>query len=117
MRTRTLVLTGLLVALLLAGVMSHYASEHPDGLESAAETVGILDRAEEPATADGPLAGYRTDGVDDPRVSGGLAGVLGVLVTLALAGGVAYAVRRRGRPDRTEETERGDADRRTGGGR
>jgi cobalt/nickel transport system permease protein/cobalt/nickel transport protein len=99
MRTRTLVLAGLLVALLLAGVASYYASSHPDGLEYVAERTGFLDSADEHAAADGPLADYRTKGVDDARVSGGLAGILGVMVTLALAGGIAFAVRRRGTTD------------------
>jgi hypothetical protein len=114
MRTRTLVLAGLLVALLLAGVASYYASSHPDGLEYVAERTGFLDSADEHAAADGPLADYRTKGVDDARVSGGLAGILGVMVTLALAGGIAFAVRRRGTTD--DEAGRTD-DVRTPGGR
>ena len=45
---------------------------------------------------DGPLADYQTDGVDDERLSGGLAGVLGVLLVLVLMGGLAWLLRRRG---------------------
>lgn len=85
----------LLVALLVAGVASYYASSHPDGLEYVAGTTGFLDSAEDSPTADSPLADYRTEGVDDERVSGGLAGVVGVLLVLAVAGGLAWAVRRR----------------------
>ncbi len=96
MRTRTFLLTGLLVALLLGGVASYYASNHPDGLVYVAEKVGFLDTADDqPAAADGPMAGYQVKGVDDPRLSGGLAGVVGIVITLALAGGLALAVRRR----------------------
>ena len=98
MRTRTLVLAGLVLALLLAGVASFYASSHPDGLEYVAERTGLIDSEGEHATAGGPLADYQTKGVDDARVSGGLAGVVGVLVTLALAGGIGFAVRRCGSP-------------------
>ena len=98
MRTRTFVLTGLVVALLLAGVASYYASSHPDGLEYVAERTGFIDSADEHRAADGPLADYRARGVDDARVSGGLAGVLGVLLTLLVAGGIGFAVRRRGAP-------------------
>ncbi len=97
MRTRTLVIVGLVVALLLAGVVSFYASARPDGLEYVAEKTGFLDTAEDSATAEGPLSDYSTKGVDDPRLSGGLAGVLGSLVVLVVAGGLAFAVRRRGR--------------------
>jgi cobalt/nickel transport protein len=106
MRTRTFVLAGLVVALLLAGVASYYATSHPDGLEYVAERTGFIDSADEHATADGPLADYRTRGVDDARVSGGLAGVLGVLLTLVVAGGIGFAVRRRGASG--EGSERSD---------
>jgi cobalt/nickel transport protein len=95
MRTRTFLLTGLLVALLLGGVVSYYASSHPDGLEHVAEQVGFLDAADDHAAADGPMADYAVKGVDDQRLAGGLAGVIGIVVTLLLAGGIAWAVRRR----------------------
>ncbi len=95
MRTRTFLLGGLLVALLLGGVASYYASAHPDGLEHVAEQVGFADSADDHAVADGPLADYSVRGVDDQRVAGGLAGVIGIGVTLLLAGGLALVVRRR----------------------
>jgi cobalt/nickel transport protein len=106
-RTRTLVIAGLLAALVLAGVASFYASSHPDGLEYVAERTGFLDSAEDPA--DGPMADYTVKGVDSPRLAGGLAGVIGVLVTLGLAGGIGYALRRRepddaGQPDSGQPT-------------
>jgi cobalt/nickel transport protein len=94
MRTRTFVIGALVAAFLLAGVASYYASAHPDGLEYVAEETGFLDSAEDHAAADGPMADYSVDGVDSPRLAGGLAGVLGVGVTLVLAGGIGYAVRR-----------------------
>lgn len=107
MRTRTLTAVGLVVALLLAGVASYYASAHPDGLEYVAERTGFLDTADEHAAADGPLADYTTEGVENDRLSGGLAGVIGALVVLLLAGGLALAVRRRA-PG--EGTDRAPAD-------
>jgi hypothetical protein len=42
-----------------------------------------------------PLAGYTTRGVDNARLSTGIAGIAGVSITLAIAGGLAIAVRRR----------------------
>ena len=99
MKTRTFVLAGLLVALLLAGVASYYASSHPDGLDYVAEQTGFGDTAEDSAGGGGPMADYEVRGVDDARLAGGLAGVAGVLITLVLAGGIGYAVRRRS-PDR-----------------
>ena len=85
----------LVVALLLAGVASHYASNDPDGLTKVSQDQGFADTAQQHHTADGPLAGYRTRDVGDDRLSGGIAGVAGVLVVLALGTGVAYLVRRR----------------------
>jgi cobalt/nickel transport protein len=96
MSRRTFYVAGLLVALLLAGVASHYASAHPDGLEFVAERVGFVDTAKDSATAGGPLADYQARGVDSARLAGGLAGVIGCLVVLVLAGGLALVVRRRG---------------------
>ena len=95
MRTKTFLIVGVLVALLVVGVASFFASTKPDGLEYVADKVGFLDTADEHAAADGPMADYAVKGVDDPRLAGGLAGVIGILVTLAIAGGIALAVRRR----------------------
>lgn len=95
MRTRTFLLTGLLAALLIAGVASFYASSHPDGLAYVADKAGFGDRAEDSATSDGPLADYRTKGVANPRLSGGIAGVVGALAVLGLGGGLFWLVRRR----------------------
>jgi cobalt/nickel transport protein len=97
-RTRTVVLIGVLVALLIAGVGSYYASSSPDGLESTAAEQGFGDTARDSATAGSPLAGYSTSGVDDTRLSGGLAGVVGVVLVLALASGLVLVVRRRRDP-------------------
>jgi cobalt/nickel transport protein len=93
--TRVVLAGLLLVALVLAGVVSFYASGSPDGLERVAEDTGFIDTASEHAAADGPLADYRTTGIDDSRLSGGVAGVTGSLVVLVLAGGLVIAVRRR----------------------
>ena len=98
-RSRTFLLAFLLVALLLAGVASYYASSHPDGLAYVAERVGFGDQEQRSATADGPFAGYSTKGIDDDRISGGVAGVVGSLVVLLIAGGLFTVLgRRRERP-------------------
>ena len=93
--TRALVVTGLLLALFMAGVASFYASSHPDGLEYVAEKAGFSHSATGHANAGSPLAGYSTRGVLDRRVSGGLAGVVGVVLVGAIGGGLAWALRRR----------------------
>jgi cobalt/nickel transport protein len=99
--TRALVIAGVLVALLLAGVASYYASGAPDGLDRVAEDAGFSQAEKEHGAKDSPFAGYETRGVDSGRLSGGMAGVVGSLVVLVLAGGVAFVVRRRsGAPSR-----------------
>jgi cobalt/nickel transport protein len=109
MRSRTFFVTGLLLALLVAGVASYYASSHPDGLEYVAGKTGFLDSAEDSPTADSPLADYQTEGVDNERVSGGLAGVVGVLLVLGLAGGLAWGVRRRGSAEHDQAEQKDEA--------
>jgi cobalt/nickel transport protein len=105
MTTRRFVAVGLLLTLLVAGVASFYASSHPDGLEHVAEQTGFSDSAQESAASDSPLADYSVDGVDDARLSGGLAGVIGCVLTLAIAGGLFMVLRRRG-----TSVDREDAD-------
>lgn len=103
MTTRRFFVVALVVSLLVAGVASYYASADPDGLEYVAEQTGFIDAAEESATADSPLADYRTSGVDDARLSGGLAGVIGVVVMLVLSTGLFWLIRRRD-PDDTRSS-------------
>ncbi|MGW7223089.1 energy-coupling factor ABC transporter permease [Streptomyces sp. NPDC054826] len=86
---------GLVTSLLLAGFVSFYASADPDGLEKVATDHGIDEKAEEHATADSPLADYGVRDVSDERLSGGLAGVIGVGVTVVAGTGVFWVLRRR----------------------
>ncbi|UQX01516.1 energy-coupling factor ABC transporter permease [Streptomyces sp. RerS4] len=93
--TRPVWITGLVAALVLAGFVSFYASASPDGLEKVAADQGIDAKVEEHAAADSPLADYSVKDVDDARLSGGLAGVIGVGATVVVGTGVFWAVRRR----------------------
>jgi len=78
--TRRLVVLGLLVSALVAGVLSFYASGHPDGLTHVAQSLGFSGTARSSAASGSPLAGYAVAGVHDARLSGGLAGLLGIAV-------------------------------------
>ncbi|MGY1498431.1 energy-coupling factor ABC transporter permease [Streptomyces sp. QTS52] len=98
-RTRNVWLTSLAASLVLAGGVSFYASASPDGLEKVAADKGIDAKAEGHAVADSPLADYSVEGITDGRLSGGLAGVIGVGATIVAGTGVFWAVRRR----RTDE--------------
>ncbi|QGN50398.1 PDGLE domain-containing protein [Micromonospora sp. WMMD558] len=104
------VIGGLLAALLLAGVVSNFASSHPDGLDSSLREGCTFDaddnitggscpaQQEKQHEIGGPLADYDIAGIDNEFLSTGLSGVLGVLLTFAVAGGAFWLVRRRGAP-------------------
>jgi cobalt/nickel transport protein len=98
--TRRLMLIGILVSLFLAGVVSFYASSHPDGLMSVAGRQGFLSSQTRHASDGSPFAGYATKGVDNPRLSGALAGLVGGAVVFVVAGGAFLALRRRDRSER-----------------
>ena len=96
---------------LLAGFVSFYASANPDGLEKVATDRASTSKAEDHAAADSPLADYGVKDVDDARLSGGLAGVIGVGVTVVArqrgrSGRCAGAVRDDDRPRRRDRDER-----------
>ncbi|MGR6970941.1 energy-coupling factor ABC transporter permease [Streptomyces cynarae] len=92
---RKLWVTGLVTSLLLAGFVSFYASASPDGLEKVAKDQGIDRKTEPHAAAGSPLADYGVKDIADARLSGGLAGVIGVGVTVVAGSAVFRAVRRR----------------------
>jgi cobalt/nickel transport protein len=87
MTTRRFLLLGLLVSVLLAGVVSFYASSSPDGLEKVAEDIGFIETVEPHAIENSPLADYGVSGVDDERLSVGLSGLIGVGLTAVVAMG------------------------------
>ncbi|MER5773295.1 energy-coupling factor ABC transporter permease [Streptomyces sp. NPDC002039] len=99
--TKPVWITGLVTALVLAGVVSYYASASPDGLEKVAADKGIDAHVEEHASANSPVADYSVKGVGDARLSGGLAGIIGVGVTVVVGTGIFWAVRRRRAEDLT----------------
>ncbi|MGW5097041.1 energy-coupling factor ABC transporter permease [Streptomyces nodosus] len=92
---RRLWITGLVTSLVLAGFVSFYASANPDGLEKVAADQGIDKKEERHAGADSPLADYGVKDIGDARLSGGLAGVIGVGATVVAGSAVFWAVRRR----------------------
>ena len=92
--------------LLIAGGVSYLASSSPDGLDAATrqgcqvvETTGgeqlrgdcIAQHAENHAMAGSPLADYAIAGKNG---TGGLAGIAGVVVTVAVAGGAFWLIAR-----------------------
>ncbi|MFE6398847.1 energy-coupling factor ABC transporter permease [Streptomyces alboflavus] len=99
---RKLWAAGLVTSLILAGFVSFYASTNPDGLEKVAHDKGFDKGEKEHDAADSPLADYGVKDISNTRLSGGLAGVIGVGVTVVAGTAVFWAVRRRRDGDGTE---------------
>jgi hypothetical protein len=93
-RGGALVLSLLLAAVLLAGVLSYYASPSQDGLNRVAQDQGFSSLETQHGADGSPFAGYSTRGVEDERLSNGLAGVVGVAATFLLSGAIFLVVRR-----------------------
>jgi hypothetical protein len=84
---------GLIVAFSLAFFVSPQASSQPDGLDKVAIDTGFADYEKPHALDDLPTAGYAVKGVDNERLATGLAGLIGVTVTFAIAGGLFLVLR------------------------
>jgi cobalt/nickel transport protein len=89
-----LIILGFAASLVLAGGVSYYASSHPDGFEKSAGEIGFLDTAKESPLKDSPLAEYGVAGVENERLSGALAGVIGVGATAGISFLIFYGLRR-----------------------
>ncbi len=81
MKNKRFYLIGLAISLVIAGFLSFYASSHPDGLEKVAIDLGFIDTAKDSAVADSALADYGVAGLENERLSVGVAGVIGVIAT------------------------------------
>ena len=107
----------LVVTLILAGAVSYAASPNPDGLDAVTKQGCVLDEAGEPVggqciaqngvehpIAGSPLADYTVNGNE---ATTGLAGVIGVIVTLAVAGALFWLLRRRERAPTAQDESAG----------
>jgi hypothetical protein len=102
---RLFMISGLLVAIGLAMLVSGFASSAPDGLNKVAEDHGFAATAKEHLFENGPLAGYAVKGVNGDRLSTALSGLIGVLVTFGVGLALFTALRAmRSDRDRSEST-------------
>ncbi|MCK4789888.1 MAG: PDGLE domain-containing protein, partial [Desulfobacteraceae bacterium] len=85
-KTWLFVLLALLLSLLLAIVISPFASSSPDGLEKVAEDKGFLEKAEEQEAAWelAPIPDYAVGGIENESLATALAGLIGTLLTFAV---------------------------------
>ncbi|MEU6777650.1 energy-coupling factor ABC transporter permease [Nonomuraea angiospora] len=89
-KLKPFLLGGIGLTLVLAGVVSFFASSSPDGLEAVAENKGFLGQATDHLMTWG-LADYGEVG----GIPVGVAGIVGVGLVLLIAGALAYAARGR----------------------
>jgi len=92
---RKFIFMGVLVSALLAGGASFYASSHPDGLEKVAGDIGFLETAKDHTNSESALADYGVKGLENERLSVGVAGLIGVVATGAISGGLFLLLRRK----------------------
>ncbi len=81
MKNKRFYLIGVAITLVIAGFLSFYASSSPDGLEKVAIDLGFIDTAKDSAVADSALADYGVAGIENERLSVGIAGIIGALAT------------------------------------
>jgi cobalt/nickel transport protein len=79
--------SAILISAILAGGVSFYASSSPDGLEKVAEDVGFIETAKDHTLSDFTLADYGIKGLDNARLSVGIAGLIGIAATAVIAMG------------------------------
>ena len=103
---RLFIAGGLLVAIGLAMLISGFASGSPDGLNKVAEDHGFAANAKAHLFENGPLAGYAVKGVNGDRLSTGISGLIGVLVTFGVGLALFALLRamRSGGDDRAQPT-------------
>jgi cobalt/nickel transport protein len=83
------------MCLVLAGLVSPWASTAPDGLEKVAQDKGFLDKAaEKPAWSGAPMPDYALPGAKHESVATSLAGMAGTLLVFAGGYGLARIVAR-----------------------
>ena len=92
---RKFIVMGVLVSALLAGGASFYANSNPDGLEKVAQDIGFIQSAKDNANADSSLVDYGLKGIENERLSVGVAGLIGVVATGAISGGLFLLLRRK----------------------
>ncbi|MBI4834238.1 MAG: PDGLE domain-containing protein [Planctomycetes bacterium] len=79
---KKIIVIGLIVSLVLAILLSPFASSSPDGLEKVGEDKGFIEKAHSFLT--GLIPDYVFPGVSDEKIATAIAGGLGVLVVFGI---------------------------------
>ena len=89
-----------IAAVSIAGAMSYFAYSKPDALEHSLANYSTggneaVSAQNTPAGNGAPLADYGVRGVKQPFVSGGLAGVIGIVMVFAAVSFIGWALKHR----------------------
>ena len=100
---RNTLLAGIVIASLIGGAVSYFASRSPDGLEKTQQELGAAEAPHNGVAAPALLFNeYSLKWLGEGFWSNAIAGVTGTLLVLGILLGVGYLLRR-GRPDRTAD--------------
>ncbi|MDD5258859.1 MAG: PDGLE domain-containing protein [bacterium] len=88
------ILIGLGIALLVAIILSPFASPHPDGLERVAEDKGFLEKGEGKPLVVSPIPDYTFPGIQNEKAATAMAGIAGTLVVFGLGYGLAKLLKK-----------------------
>ena len=89
------VVVALFICLIIAFLLSPFASSSPDGLEKAAERLGFLHLGEVLAWGHSLMPGYTIPLLGEKPISGMAAGLVGTLVLFGLGWGLGTVLKRR----------------------
>ncbi len=94
-RTWLFLAGALAAALVLAGLLSPFASSSPDGLERVAKDNGFAEKSDgDPVWKWTPLQDYVTPGIANGHIAAASAGVIGTVIVFGCTYGIAKALKR-----------------------
>ena len=85
---------GLVVALVMAMLISLHASPEPDGLEKVAEDLGFLEHGEGNEVMESPMPDYVIPWLGDETVAASLAGLIGTVIMFGIGIGAGRILRK-----------------------
>lgn len=78
----------LLIAILVALILSPFASTYPDGLEKVAQKLAFAKKAVSSFARFSPMPEYAIRGISNGKISTAIAGVIGTVITFIVVFGV-----------------------------
>jgi len=90
------ILVGLLIALVIGGLISLFASFSPDGLEKVAQDQGFLQQGDMVSALKAPFAGYMVPKIPSEKIAASLAGIFGTLIVFTVTYFFARQLKKKG---------------------